>query len=636
VLLIALILLVGCASNSQGVKRQSAAATPTPTPPVQSSPTGGTSPCDDPSQQNGKVPPLVTLNSYSFHPGFDVGFYGHNFQPGEAVNVLLGNAKSTPQSQSNQSLTTTYANQGGDLVGVAHIAMMNPGNYHLFFEGQQCTVTVGIILLKFTPWVVLDNYAPYPNYRMGFHGQDFAPNEQVQVYLNSQDSQPIAQMQADNSGQFAQNQVWNVGNLSGDNTLIFVGTSSKMVVSVNFTVLTPQPNGQISAALSHVFAARGAAQQHSAPAVGRSAQAPPAGAFSLREIDPTILVAGLLGFWLLLSLTLLTLCSFDHFPRLPRPRWRLKQSATPAPATTEASAGSAAPGQGARLNQRGQSTPGMRVNARTERGPLQDDEEKEDTFLAITGTRREQGQPEPFALLVVADSVGHYANGQSAGRKTIHTLFQSLVPYLIQEDAPHDDLAAQLESALQGANRLLYWQNQRESANTHCSVTAALVSRQMAHICNIGNSRAYLLPAGAPLRRVTTDHSIVERWVAAGITPRQGNPPFQRQSRLYRSLGQHPDAQIDTFRLPVEAGDHLLLCSNGLWESLADTDLETMMQQSTDTASHTLVERAKAQGSLDNITAVSMKVVEGALSSTQPGIDTIASGSSHLSRQPIS
>ncbi|HLW03479.1 MAG TPA: PP2C family serine/threonine-protein phosphatase [Ktedonobacterales bacterium] len=644
VVLIALALLVGCASNNQGAKRQSAAPTPTPTPPVQSSPTGGASPCDANTLQNGKAPPLVTLDSYSFHPGFDVGFYGHNFQPGEAVNVVLGTEKSTPQSQANQSLTTAYANKGGDLAGVAHIAMMPPGNYRLFFEGQQCTNTINIILLKFTPWVVLDNYAPYPHYRMGFHGQDFAPNEQVQVYLNSQDSQPIAQMQADNSGQFAQNQVWDVGDLSGDNTLIFVGTTSKMIVSVNFTVLTPQPNGQIDTMLSHAFTAPhveehrgGAALFSSASTVSAFAHDAPVGSFSLLAIDPAILVVGLLAFWLLLSVTLMVLCSLDSFPRSPHLPWPSKQTDSLTHAKTEASAATAAPAQWARLHQRGLPTPGMQVSSRTERGQTRDDQEKEDNFLAITGTRRELGQAEPFALLVVADSVGHYANGQSAGHKTIHTIFQSLVPYLIQENAPHDDLAAHLEHALQGANRLLYWQNQRESANTQCSVTAALVSRQMAYICNIGNSRTYVLPAGAPLRRVTTDHSIIERWVAAGIKLRDDTSPPQRQSRLYRSLGQHPDAHIDTFRLPVDAGDQLLLCSNGLWESLADADLETMMQQASDSApaSNTLVEQAKTRGSFDNITAIMMKLAATAPSSTQPGIDNIASGSSHLSRQHV-
>ncbi len=643
VVLVALLLLAGCASHSQSAYHPSEKPTPTPTPPVASTPTGADAPCEA-DTLGGKAPPLITLGSYSFHPGNNVSFYGTNYQSGEAVNVLLGTTKSTPASQQNQSLTTAYANEGGDLTGEAHIAMITPGHYRLFFVGQQCTVTVGIILLPFTPWVVLDNYAPYPNYRMGFHGQDFAPNEQVQVYLNSQDSQPIAQMQADNSGQFAQNQVWDVGNLTGDNTLIFVGMSSKVVVSVNFTVLNPQPNGngQFTPDLNHTPTvgtveqhAAGAAKAGSAPAA--DAQARLSGPLLALDLDPMVMVFGLLILWFILCIVLIAVLSLDRFPRWPRLPWLKQHEGVPAPCPP---AEDAAPEAVALpwLNQRGLPTPGMQISSRTERGQMAADQEKEDNFLAITGIRKEQGQPHPFALLVVADSSGHYANGQSAGRKTIHTLFQSLAPYLIQEDAPPDDLAAHLENALQRANRLLYWQNQRENANTSCSVTAALVSRQMALVCSIGNSRTYLLQAGAPLRRVTIDHSIVERWVAAGMTPLDEFSSHLRHSRLYRSLGQHPDVRIDTFRLPVDTGDQLLLCTNGLWESLADADLETMMQQSSDLApaSNKLVEQAKMRGGSDHMTAIMMRLVEMAQSSTQPGIDTIASGSSHLSHQHIS
>lgn len=235
--LVAFAFVVGCGSPSH-VQSSHQSAAPTPT--AQPSPSTGESQCPN---SDGKAPALVTLQEYSFHPGHDVVFNGTGFQPGEGVDVRLGDLKSNPSSQNDQALTTVYSNTAGNMTGTAHVGMMSPGTYHLYFIGEQCTpaITINIILLPFTPWVTLDNYAPHPHYLLGFRGQDFTPGETVQVYLNDQNSQPVAQVQADTSGQFAVNQAWDVGDLTGDNTLIFVGSASKMAVSVHFTVLSQQP-----------------------------------------------------------------------------------------------------------------------------------------------------------------------------------------------------------------------------------------------------------------------------------------------------------------------------------------------------------------------------------------------------------
>ncbi|HEY7357074.1 MAG TPA: PP2C family serine/threonine-protein phosphatase [Ktedonobacterales bacterium] len=635
VVLMAFALLIGCSSPPQGVRRQSSAPTPTATPQPSPLPVGNG--CPD---SEGKAPALVTLEAYSFHPGVTVGFDGTGFQPGEGVDVRLGNLKSDPTSQADQELTTAHTNNGGDLTGTAHVPMMTPGTYHLYFVGEQCTppITVKIILLPFTPWVVLDNYAPPPHYALGFRGQQFAPNEVVQIYLNDQNSQPVAQMTADNSGQFAANQVWNIGDLTGDNTLIFVGTVSKMVVSVQFTVVPQQPALRAAAAFAPASRPTGGLSAGRLAAnAGAAERAYLSSALAFLNIDPMMFVLGFLGIWFLLCILLAGVLSVERWPKLRRLNWPVKKLSAMYHLRRPISKSLPEAGRWLKTQQRKLPTPGMHTSAKTERGQGHVDREKEDSFLAITGIRQAPGQPQPFALLIIADSMGHYANGQSAGRRTIQTLFQSLLPGLLEEEIPDDDLLSRLENALQGANRLLYWQNQRENANVSCSVTAALVAGSEARICNIGNSRAYLLPAQAALRRVTTDHSIVERSVAAGMTRHDNADSDLRRSRLYRSLGQHPDARIDTFRLPISAGDHLLLCSNGLWEVLADAEIETALRQSPDVtpATNKLIEQAKARGSFDHMTVTMMRCVEAAPASMQPGIDHISSGSSHLSRQHI-
>jgi serine/threonine protein phosphatase PrpC len=635
VIVVAMLVLIACGKPPQATAKP-ASSQPTPTPIPTPAPTPGTGsnlcvahPAD------GKAPPLVSLDAYSFHPEHVVGFYGQNFQPHEGVQVLLGDPKSTADSKNNQDLTTVNANNGGDVAGKVHIAMMTPGKYFLYFVGQECTVSVSVMLLPFAPWVVLDNYAPFPHYLMGFRGQGFAPNEPVDVYLNEQGGDPIAQIQADTSGQFAVNQAWNVGDLSGDNTLLFVGTYTHMVVSVQFEVQVPQTQPTQPGGTMHLA-------QFATPTSAGAAQAPPnndpsdtsGDAFPFFSLDPFTFVLGFLILWFVLCIVLAVVVSVERIPL-----WGTRQSSKQPKASPTAAEGGA-PAEATRWltpQQRGLPTPGIQVSSKTERGQMRAEHEKEDHFLAITGIHTTQGEAQPFALLIVADSVGHYTDGQSAGRRALHAIFQALASGLLEEDLPPDVLSARLEGALQGANRLLYWQNQRESANTSCSVAAALVSGQHATICSVGNSRAYVLPAETALRRVTTDHSIVERCLTAGMLLRGDMSPHLKRSRLYRSLGQHPEVRVDTFRLPMSVGDQLLLCSNGLWEILAEAELEMVLRGATDilAASTTLIEQAKARSNLDHITAITLRFVEAAPAAQQPGIDTIASGSTHPTRQPI-
>ncbi len=83
--------------------------------------------------------------------------------------------------------------------------------------------------------MLLDTYAPSPHTRLGFTGEDFAPDEVVLVYLNRREGEPVVRLQADASGRFAAPEAWEVGRLSGQNTLIFVGQQSGAVVTITFT-----------------------------------------------------------------------------------------------------------------------------------------------------------------------------------------------------------------------------------------------------------------------------------------------------------------------------------------------------------------------------------------------------------------
>lgn len=275
---------------------------------------------------------------------------------------------------------------------------------------------------------------------------------------------------------------------------------------------------------------------------------------------------------------------------------------------------------------------GIKVSTKTDRGVKRANKENEDNFLAVTGTWRHNGQLQPFGLFVVADGMGGHANGQDASRMAIETIYQHLAEALPQQDVPDDALGSLLQEAIQRANQMIYHQNQKDHADMGCTMTAALVTGSEAHICNVGDSRTYLLSQNDHLQRVTTDHSIVESLVAAGVIQKDDVYTHPKRNQIYRSLGEKEAAEIDVFRQRLAPGDKLLLCCDGLWEMVRDPDIEQVMRHDDlPQITSKLIEMANENGGVDNITAIVVKVLEEAKPARQPMIQSVASGPANLS-----
>ena len=277
-------------------------------------------------------------------------------------------------------------------------------------------------------------------------------------------------------------------------------------------------------------------------------------------------------------------------------------------------------------------TPGIQMSGLSEVGRIHADQENEDSFLTITGARRWAGQLHPFGLCVVTDGVSGYTTGHEASRQTILAISQRFVPVLTEQDVSDDDLALLLAAAIQSANRALYQHNQRHDRPQGCTVTAALITDAQATICHVGKNRAYLLAEHLPLRRVTTDHSIVESLVVAGFIQRDEAYTHPKRNRIFRCLGQGPQVEVDTVRLPLTAGDRLLLCSDGLWELLRDQKLESALREYPDIeeANSHLLALAKEQGGVDDVTSILVQMTDAAEPVKRPGISQICSNQMHL------
>lgn len=233
--------------------------------------------------------------------------------------------------------------------------------------------------------------------------------------------------------------------------------------------------------------------------------------------------------------------------------------------------------------------------------------------LAATGdglAQRVAGQ-----LIAVADGMGGHQHGDQAS--TLAT--QTLASVVAGQEAP--DAASLLKRAFREANSRIY-QAGAASGDVNpmgTTLVAAVVRGKYATIANVGDSRAYLIRANR-LNQITQDHSLVAEQVANGEIRPEDARRSPHRNRLTHALGQRErlDNRLpNIFELVLLPDDRLLLCSDGFYDVVPDSDLLAVaVSGSAEVAAATLVDTARQRNTTDNVSAVVLAVDREPITST--------------------
>jgi protein phosphatase len=218
------------------------------------------------------------------------------------------------------------------------------------------------------------------------------------------------------------------------------------------------------------------------------------------------------------------------------------------------------------------------------------------TDIGLVRSNNEDAYLTAPPLFAVADGMGGHRAGEVASAGAIRTL---------QKEAGHD--TDSLVAAVQSANRAVHAE---AAANPDLSgmgttITAMMTTNDSAQIVHVGDSRAYLLREGR-LRRLTQDHTVVDRLAREGKIPAEEVDRHPQRSVLERALGVNPEVDVDVQLLDLRPGDRLLLCTDGLTSMLNDDEIREILLREKDpgAAAQALIDAALAAGGKDNVTAV--------------------------------
>jgi PPM family protein phosphatase len=193
--------------------------------------------------------------------------------------------------------------------------------------------------------------------------------------------------------------------------------------------------------------------------------------------------------------------------------------------------------------------------------------DREDNQDRVTVSAAEQA-----ALLVVIDGMG----GHSDGSRAADTALKSLLESFRQTSLPMFDPLGFLHMALSRAHDDVAKLGNGQTIDTRPRATTAvcLVQEGAAFWAHIGDSRVYHLRHGKIVQR-TRDHSHVELLLREGKITEEELPTHPMRNFVECCLGGDPAIPEMTVsgRNILEPGDVLLLCTDGIWANLRDSDI---------------------------------------------------------------
>jgi protein phosphatase len=223
-------------------------------------------------------------------------------------------------------------------------------------------------------------------------------------------------------------------------------------------------------------------------------------------------------------------------------------------------------------------------------------------------------------LFIVCDGMGGAPAGEVASRIAVEAIGRELSGTEANGAEPtrgergYLPQTNRLADVVRRSNEVIYDQAQKNPCHAGMGTTlvGAWIRQRIVSIAHVGDSRAYLWH-DQRLEPLTRDHSLGEAHIAAGRLEELRRLPAEDQHALLRVLGREPDVEVDLKEVPLQPGDYVLLCSDGLTRMVPEFVLARAFDELREPQRicDSLIAAANSNGGADNITVVVVEVTGG-------------------------
>lgn len=246
----------------------------------------------------------------------------------------------------------------------------------------------------------------------------------------------------------------------------------------------------------------------------------------------------------------------------------------------------------------------------------------EDAFAVLQTSAGRQDELEDYVFAIVADGMGGNEAGEVAAGLAVRSLYQSLGQHPPFNTPPGDTerttllssegVKRQIAAALKEANKTVYLASRQGIGRRGMGCTSEVIFTDGRRVVvgHVGDSRTYRFSRGK-FTLLTRDHTYVNRLLELGEITAEQAETHPRRAELQQAIGGWSDIEPELHEVPIEPGDWLLVCSDGLTNQLKTEVIQELLERaaSAESAARQLVNLTNLAGAGDNVTVVVIHAV---------------------------
>jgi protein phosphatase len=233
-------------------------------------------------------------------------------------------------------------------------------------------------------------------------------------------------------------------------------------------------------------------------------------------------------------------------------------------------------------------------------------------YMTDRGRRRPTNEDslracEDLRFFMLADGVGGNRSGEIASQSALDALEKFVRHNPPEWLGSRDEVFRYFRAAVNYVNQFIIKLSQAKPqyAGMATTLVFAYIRDEEMYVANVGDSRVYIAH-GDMIQQITDDHTYVNDLVKMGAITKEEAHLHARKNVITRAIGANANNEPDCFSVPLERGDRVLLCSDGLYDEVDDDTILSTLTRFDDMTicAEDLVAMANENGGNDNISVI--------------------------------